>query len=302
MAILVDPPRWPAHGTVWAHLVSDTSLVELHAFARSNGVPRRAFDLDHYDVPAERIDDLVEAGAERVEGRVLLSRLRGSGLRVRGADRADETARRRRAELAGRWAALVDEPPPGWAELGEELIARWSEPHRRYHDLVHLHDVLRHLDDLGDDGEEVTRSVRLAAWFHDAVYDGVPGVDEEASAMLAEDRLRTVGVPAAEVTEVSRLVRLTAGHSPGPDDPAGAALCDADLAILAAAPARYRIYGSAVRAEYAHVPDADFRRGRAAVLADLLGHDRLFTTAAGFRRWEQRARENIAAELGALQS
>ncbi len=82
MAVLIDRPMWPAHGTVWSHLVSDTSLDELHAFARAAGIPPRAFDLDHYDVPAERYDDLVAAGAEPVANRDLVMRLRASGLRV----------------------------------------------------------------------------------------------------------------------------------------------------------------------------------------------------------------------------
>ncbi|MGB4917365.1 MAG: DUF4031 domain-containing protein, partial [Propionicimonas sp.] len=63
MAILIDPPRWPAHGTHFSHLVSDASLAELHEFATAAGIPHRAFDHDHYDVPARRYDDLVAHGA-----------------------------------------------------------------------------------------------------------------------------------------------------------------------------------------------------------------------------------------------
>jgi hypothetical protein len=87
MTVLIDLPAWPAHGTLWSHLVSDASLQELHAFAEIAGVPRRAFDLDHYDVPAERYEELVALGAEQVSMRQLVERLRGSGLRVRAVDR-----------------------------------------------------------------------------------------------------------------------------------------------------------------------------------------------------------------------
>ncbi|MDQ1581713.1 MAG: hypothetical protein QOD05_2488 [Microbacteriaceae bacterium] len=87
MTVLIDQPAWPAHGTFWSHLVSDASLDELHAFAEANEVPRRSFDLDHYDVPARRYDELVAAGATAVGGRELVIRLRDSGLRVRGRDR-----------------------------------------------------------------------------------------------------------------------------------------------------------------------------------------------------------------------
>jgi hypothetical protein len=78
---------WPAHGTIWGHLVSDESLDELHVFAERAGLPRRSFDLDHYDVPLDRYDELVAAGAVEVSYRDLVVRLRRSGLRVRGKDR-----------------------------------------------------------------------------------------------------------------------------------------------------------------------------------------------------------------------
>ncbi|GAA3022546.1 DUF4031 domain-containing protein [Microbacterium dextranolyticum] len=87
MTILVDDPRWPAHGRLWAHLVSDASLDELHAFAAVTGIPRRAFDRDHYDVPEDSIDRLVTAGAVRVSGHELVKRLIASGLRVTARER-----------------------------------------------------------------------------------------------------------------------------------------------------------------------------------------------------------------------
>ncbi|UJP40986.1 DUF4031 domain-containing protein [Cellulomonas palmilytica] len=85
--ILVDPPLWPRHERLWSHLVSDSSLDELHAFAQRAGIPPRAFDLDHYDVPDERYDELVALGAVPVDTRELVRRLRASGLRIRARDR-----------------------------------------------------------------------------------------------------------------------------------------------------------------------------------------------------------------------
>ncbi|WBU39355.1 DUF4031 domain-containing protein [Homoserinibacter sp. YIM 151385] len=80
--MLIDEPVWPAHGTLWAHLVTDERLEELHDFAGRAGIPRRAFDHDHYDVPQERWDELVALGAQPVTGRELLRRLQAAGLRV----------------------------------------------------------------------------------------------------------------------------------------------------------------------------------------------------------------------------
>ncbi|PVE92125.1 MULTISPECIES: DUF4031 domain-containing protein [unclassified Microbacterium] len=87
MTVLVDDPLWPAHGRLWAHLVSDADLDELHAFAKAHDVPARAFDLDHYDVPADLVPRLIAGGAEHVAGKELVRRLIASGLRVRGRDR-----------------------------------------------------------------------------------------------------------------------------------------------------------------------------------------------------------------------
>jgi hypothetical protein len=81
--ILIDPPVWPGWGRTWSHLVSDSSLAELHAFARSCGIPARGFDRDHYDVPAEMYDQLVAVGATAVTSRELVRRLIASGLRAR---------------------------------------------------------------------------------------------------------------------------------------------------------------------------------------------------------------------------
>lgn len=87
MTILIDPPRWPAHGRLWAHLVSDRSYDELHTFAASQGIPERGFDHDHYDVPGDRYEALIVAGAIAVDSRELLRRITSAGLRRPRRDR-----------------------------------------------------------------------------------------------------------------------------------------------------------------------------------------------------------------------
>ena len=83
--ILIDPPNAPGRGRLWSHVASDTSYDELHAFARELGVPERGFDRDHYDVPSEWYDKVVEAGATPVSSRELVTRLVRAGLRIRKA-------------------------------------------------------------------------------------------------------------------------------------------------------------------------------------------------------------------------
>lgn len=190
-------------------------------------------------------------------------------------------------------------PLPQAAPLRDELAAAYADPSRHYHDTRHLTDVLGRLDELAAAGTSFeVEPVRLAAWFHDAVYDGERDA-EERSATWAEDALAEL-CPADLTAEVARLVRLTETHTPAPEDRNGCALSDADLAILAAPPPRYDEYAAAVRAEFAHVVDPEFRLGRAEVLRGLLAKPTLFHTDYARRHWERPARANLTRELAAL--
>jgi predicted metal-dependent HD superfamily phosphohydrolase len=288
MAIYLDPPLWPAHGTHFSHLISDSSLEELHTFAAASGIPDRAFDGDHYDVPERRFEDLVAAGAVPVEARVLVRKLIASGLRIPARQRSNSL----KIPLLGRWNSIM----PGHDALFLDLLDRWGEEHRKYHGRTHLLAVLEALDVLTEPAA-APRTVLLAAWFHDAVYRGAGGQDEEDSARLAEDRLEHAGLPAADVEEVARLVRVTSDHRPGQGDDDGALLCDADLSVLGGEPEPYSRYVAAVREDYAHIGDADFAAGRAAVVRHLLELDPLFHSERARELWLDAARRNLQGEL-----
>ncbi|MFJ7206839.1 hypothetical protein ACIQWR_25325 [Streptomyces sp. NPDC098789] len=186
------------------------------------------------------------------------------------------------------------------APYADRLLAAWAEPQRRYHSTAHLAAVLAHVDTLAAHAADPS-AVRLAAWFHDAVYRPDRSENEERSAALAERALPELGIGAARTAEVARLVRLTVTHDPAPGDTDGEVLCDADLAILAGAPDAYAAYAAAVREEYGFVPDETFRAGRVAVLRQLLALPRLFRTPHGAAHWEAPARANLAAEAAALE-
>ncbi|MEU9186904.1 DUF4031 domain-containing protein [Streptomyces sp. NPDC048484] len=91
MTVFIDPPDWPGHGRMWSHLVSDASFEELHTFARGLGVPVRAFERDHYDIPSHRYEDAVRAGAVQVRSREVVRILHAAGLR-RPKGRPDSAA------------------------------------------------------------------------------------------------------------------------------------------------------------------------------------------------------------------
>ena len=190
-------------------------------------------------------------------------------------------------------------PLPEAADLLDDVLAAYAEPTRRYHDSRHLGEVLARITELRDEGERFDPlTVTLAAFFHDAVYDGERDA-EERSATWAEDALSAYLDPAV-VAEVARLVRLTETHDPAPDDISGRVLSDADLAILASPAQRYQEYAATVREEYQHLSDEEFRVGRAQVLEGLLEKESLFSTPFARISWEADARANIAAEMETL--
>lgn len=199
-------------------------------------------------------------------------------------------------DLVDRWVALAG---PHTRHIGTELDKRYSEPHRRYHTRRHLTAVLDLVDELAGHAAAADL-VRLAAWFHDAVYDPERADNEERSARLAARMLTDTDLREPDIGEVVRLIELTTTHAPDEDDRNGQVLCDADLAILGADPGQYAAYAAAVREEYAFVPDEFFHAGRAQVLNGLLALPRLFHTATARERFEERARSNIRTELTLL--
>ena len=321
MSIYIDPPTWPAHGTVFSHLISDASLAELHEFAAAAGISERAFDRDHYDVPAHLYEELVQAGAIELSGAQLTRTLIASGLRIPLKERPEKIRPRllraweaafaprlerveASAESRARLAAQV-------AELGESLLQAWEQPHRAYHHSGHLSQMLTDLDRLYTHRTQGSTPLALvlAAWFHDAVYEGAPGEDERRSEQLASASLEplvTAGLLSGdELQMVSLLVRATATHElpESADLPVGYEpediqfFLDADMAILAADSARYRRYLRGVRSEYSHCDDEAFRAGRTTFLRSILGRKRIFLSEQAMQLWEEPARANLRAEL-----
>lgn len=321
MSIYIDPPTWPAHGTVFSHLISDASLAELHEFAAAAGISERAFDRDHYDVPAYLYDELVQAGAIELSGAQLTRTLIASGLRIPLKERPEkirprllrawEAAFAPRLKHAEAPAASQAQLTAQVAELGESLLQAWEQPHRAYHHSGHLSQMLTDLDRLYAHRTQGSTPLPLilAAWFHDAVYEGAPGEDERRSEQLASASLEplvTAGLLSEEELQLVRfLVRATATHEltestelPAGYNPADIEFfLDADMAILAAEPARYRRYLRGVRSEYSHLDDEAFRTGRTSFLRSILERERIFLSEQARELWEEPARANLCAEL-----
>lgn len=191
-------------------------------------------------------------------------------------------------------------------EVGHALLGRWADEHRHFHNLRHLAAVLHRVDQLAEETHEPDL-VRLAAWYHGAVFSSEKKVAEAsqggeqstASALLAHDELTALGVPARAADRVAALVNAIVRHAPDPTDFDAAVLNDADLAMLAAEPQRYKEYKAAVRAEYGHIPIEDYLRARIRVIERLLARKSLFLSPMG-AAWEEPARQNLDMELHRL--
>lgn len=202
--------------------------------------------------------------------------------------------------------ALVPQAPDEVvARIGADLVDRWNEPVRRYHTTRHLVEMFGALEDLEEAGEIDERQgsvARLAAWFHDAVYDPAAGsgANEADSAALARDTLQQLDLAADDIEAIDRLILLTARHDADATEALEAAFHDADLWILASPPERFDDYCGQVREEYAHVPEAAYRQGRSAILQPLLRRDRIYRTARALQSWETPAKLNLGRELKRL--
>ena len=191
-------------------------------------------------------------------------------------------------------------------EIGQSLLNRWADENRHFHNLRHLASVLHRVDELAEETHEPDL-VRLAAWYHGAVFNAERkmadasqgGEQTTASAVLAHDELTRLGVPERAADRVAALVNAIVRHAPDPADFDAAVLNDADLAMLAAEPQRYKDYKSAVRAEYAHIPTGDYLRARIRVIERLLARKSLFLSPMG-AAWEEPARQNLDMELHRL--
>jgi predicted metal-dependent HD superfamily phosphohydrolase len=174
----------------------------------------------------------------------------------------------------------------------DELVSRYAEPHRKYHNATHIEAVLRDARELSDEDNPV---LVLAICAHDVVYDAKPGADERASAAWARAQLTEAGVAEEHVAHVESLVLATITHES--DDPLAQILLDADLAILAAAQDEYDLYTTCVRQEYASYADDVWRQGRAHVLRSLLDREVLYRTSRARGLWDAQARVNLRREL-----
>jgi predicted metal-dependent HD superfamily phosphohydrolase/GNAT superfamily N-acetyltransferase len=182
----------------------------------------------------------------------------------------------------------------------QQLVSRYSEPHRHYHNLRHIWECLAEFDIARDLAREPV-ALELAVWFHDAVYDTHAADNEERSAKLAKRQIEEAGGQAELSKSVAALVLATKAHDPSlhPDAPL---LVDVDLSILGQAKQRFEEYETQIRCEYEWVPQATFAEKRAEILERFLARPRIYSTEPFFSKYESRARANLMDSVRTLRA
>ena len=178
----------------------------------------------------------------------------------------------------------------------EELLARYSEPWRKYHTLQHLRECIVIFESAVHLAARPAE-VEAGLWFHDAVYELRRSDNEERSARLAEGVLSNADTPREVCARVATLV-LATKHAASPESPDEQLLVDIDLSILGATESRFAEYARQIREEYSFVPEVVFREKRQAILRSFTARPRIYSTQHFAGLLEQQARVNLARVAG----
>ncbi len=178
------------------------------------------------------------------------------------------------------------------------LEKKYTEKHRRYHNLQHLRELFAYVDKYADLLPE-KRLVELAIWYHDSIYSvWRPAKNELKSAEAAERECAHLDLTKKEKERLKAWIIGTKAHRlpPAHDTPSGRLFMDFDTAILGAEPKIYEQYRKNIRAEYSIYPDLIYNAGRKKALQTFLEKP-IYLTELFREKYEEQARENIKNEL-----
>ncbi|HMO77883.1 MAG TPA: pantetheine-phosphate adenylyltransferase [Candidatus Paceibacterota bacterium] len=195
------------------------------------------------------------------------------------------------------WVTLTSElgNPKGSEAVLKDLLTRYSESHRGYHNLAHIVAMLDELELVGENDS----ALALAIWFHDAVYDPKAKDNEEQSAKLAKDSVKQIGLPDSLGEQVNDMVMATK-HTAVPTDRAAQVLVDIDLMVLGQPEKEFVVYEEGIRKEYERVPQPDFCAGRSEILQSFLDRPSIYSTEFFRDKYESAARKNLERSIEQL--
>lgn len=214
--------------------------------------------------------------------------------RADGAARAGTgPASAMRARMAGRFEPLWVRRVPSCAlaapRVAGELIALYSQPERRFHNLGHIADCLRTLDEVRA-LVATPDAVELALWFHDAIY--VAGARDNEDRSVELFRSLASGVDAAFGDEIAALIMATK-HSAKAESGDCGYMVDIDLAGFGVGWDEFMRKGAELRDEYAMQSDDEYYHGQVSFLTQLRARPAFYCTAYFRTRYEDKAQDNL---------
>ncbi|KAK0206443.1 hypothetical protein DFS33DRAFT_1314671 [Desarmillaria ectypa] len=206
--------------------------------------------------------------------------------------------------VRGEFAALLGGLPgceaanDGWVDV---ILEKYSEPHRYYHNLMHLEAMLHCLQANKGHIHDSTL-LSLAILFHDVVYDPKEQNNEILSMKMFEKFAMNKCLPAEKTSKVSRYIERTITYTLPEEGEEGNTsdlhfFLDFDLEVLSRPPVAYRAYASQIRKEYSHVPINEYRAGRIVVLQKFLVRERIYFSQVFHTKYEATARRNLQQEI-----
>jgi len=232
--------------------------------------------------------------------------LKGIYLLATDANKTPTQSSSRQIALAKRrWVKLMRElnvPEARWRPIWENLVRLYGERGRYYHNLRHIVKTLTLLDRFS--GGSASTLLRLAAFYHDAIYDVQAKDNEERSALLAMADMASLGLDVRLAEDAAALINATKGHRPlsGRLAKDSRLFLDADLAILASSAGEYGRYAADIALEYDWMEPSTYNKGRAHVLKKFLERKHLFYTPSVRAELQKKAHANMEREIKRLRA
>jgi predicted metal-dependent HD superfamily phosphohydrolase len=176
-----------------------------------------------------------------------------------------------------------------------EIESHYTGKHRHYHTLSHLENMLRELKEVQSDITDWP-VILFSLYYHDIIYDVRKQDNEQKSADIAEQRMRTLGIPKKKIEKCREQIIATRSHKLSEDSDTNYFL-DADLSVLGSPREEYEKYCHDIRKEFRLYPDILYKRGREKVIRKLISMDRIYKTSHFYGKYEVQARENLHWEL-----
>jgi predicted metal-dependent HD superfamily phosphohydrolase len=204
-------------------------------------------------------------------------------------------------KLEHRWVELFSSTSVNKSTIHngfQELVVRYSEKHRHYHNLSHINSCLEHLDEISDRIIDL-EAIEISLLFHDVIYDPRRNDNEKMSSEYAKAFLGSIDLAFDKILKIGDLITLTK-HPSFPETDDEKYMIDIDLAILAANKDSYDQYESSIRREYEFVPRSLYKNGRKKVLMSFEKSDRIYRTKYFYDKYENQARRNIKRAINNL--